>query len=575
MKGLMTMSLLGAPSPMFASSSDSVWFMYNGSRQNFYTISDAIDTIKNNYWVLDDGIIHIDASYGTDTIEPYYVTDNKSLTFYPFDGISGTTWLKEIRGPEVDESTQTPTVCINSPLAVYGFTNGMKISNLQIITDTSTLPSDPGQVFSALTVLNISGAVTLSNLDLNNADPNGLGLLVSTANGNIAIANVKSDGNAGGGADVSTQKSGSITITNSSFDNNGGVSYLNGLSVGTNVDPSSTTYSPIMINGISASGNGSANSTNSALMVKKSGALTIKNSMFSGNYSSGISNGDYSIHGAVVLDNITSSNNFQEISTPDTGGTGINLQVKGNITASNISTDNNLGDGINLKAYGNITGSTLLASGNLGGGMQLDTCNFDGLKCLSPVLGNVMISNGQFDRNQTNQAELWVEARGSITLTNVTGSQFAANLSEATADHGAYLKNDHTVGMVFPVKITNGIFSGNWGSGLAIYSLGTVSISKVTAEDNYSNQGVFINNSFGTAGVNITGMVAGENQFNSNGSHGLEVISKGNIIVNSLATTDNVGNGAFLDNSIGTGTVNVARSSFNENKRGAGLVIKI
>ncbi len=73
--------------------------------------------------------------------------------------------------------------------------------------------------------------------------------------------------------------------------------------------------------------------------------------------------------------------------------------------------------------------------------------------------------------------------------------------------------------------------------------------------------------------MNITGMAVGENQFNSNGSHGLEVISKGNILVNSLVATDNVGNGAFLDNSNGTGSVNVAKSSFNENKRGAGLVI--
>jgi hypothetical protein len=40
MKGLM-----GAPSPMFASSSDSVWFMYNGNRQNFFTISEAIDKL--------------------------------------------------------------------------------------------------------------------------------------------------------------------------------------------------------------------------------------------------------------------------------------------------------------------------------------------------------------------------------------------------------------------------------------------------------------------------------------------------------------------------------------------------
>ncbi len=41
----MAMAFGMAPAPMFASSSDSVWFMYNGSRQDFVTISAAIDQL--------------------------------------------------------------------------------------------------------------------------------------------------------------------------------------------------------------------------------------------------------------------------------------------------------------------------------------------------------------------------------------------------------------------------------------------------------------------------------------------------------------------------------------------------
>jgi len=575
----MVKSLIGDFTPMFASSSDSVWFMYNGSRQNFFTISDAIDTLKTEYWVPQDGIIHIDASYGTDTDEPYYVDDDKSLTFYPeMSGSISTTWLKEIRGPELDKSTQAPVVCINSPLAVYGFTNGMKISNIQIITDTSTLTPDPGQVISALTLLNISGTVTLSNLDLNNADSSGFGLLVSTEKGNIAITNVKSDDNAGGGADLSTISTGSISITNSSFDNNGGNDLGNGLSVGTNTD-NPVVYSPISINGISASGNGSTNNQNAALLIKRSGALTIRNSMFNDNYNGGINDGDFSIHGPLILDNITASNNYQDNSdpNPDTGGTGINLQVKGNITASNISAENNLVDGINLLAYGNITANNITATGNLGEGMHLDTCDFDGLACISKVTGNVTILNGTFEKNLTlasNQAEVWVEARGAINLTNVIGSQYAESMPEATAAYGAYLKNDHTTGLVFPVKVTNGSFIGNFNSGLMIYSLGTVSVFKVTADSNFTGNGVYIENVNGTSGVTISGKAAGDNHFNSNGSHGLEVKSKGNIGVNSLVANDNTGNGTYLDNTSGKGVINVSNSTFDENKRGAGLVVK-
>lgn len=139
--------------------------------------------------------------------------------------------------------------------------------------------------------------------------------------------------------------------------------------------------------------------------------------------------------------------------------------MKGNITASNISAENNLVDGINLLAYGNITASNITATGNLGEGMHLDTCDFDGLACISKVTGNVTILNGTFEKNLTsgsNQAELWVEARGAISLTNVSGSQYAASIAEATAVYGAYLKNDHTTGLVFPVKVINGTFSGNF-----------------------------------------------------------------------------------------------------------------
>ncbi len=87
--------------------------------------------------------------------------------------------VKGIRGPDLDPESQTPVVCINAPLSVYGFTNGIKISNLQIKTDTSTL--DPIQIYNAaLYISNITGPVNLSNLDLNNLDPDGTGLLVST-----------------------------------------------------------------------------------------------------------------------------------------------------------------------------------------------------------------------------------------------------------------------------------------------------------------------------------------------------------------------------------------------------------
>ncbi len=91
--------------------------------------------------------------------------------------------------------------------------------------------------------------------------------------------------------------------------------------------------------------------------------------MFSENYSGGVASSNFGIHGAVILENIIASENYQDNvdPTPDTGGTGITLQAIGNITATNISADGNFGDGINLLSNGNITLNGINASDNYRG----------------------------------------------------------------------------------------------------------------------------------------------------------------------------------------------------------------
>ena len=448
-----------------------------------------------------------------------------------------------------------PSTSGNLKLTVLfsGFTSGIKISNFQISTDTTT---NAEGYKAALGISGVDGTVTLSNLVIKNDDMDGIGLFVQTNNGNVVITNVKSNDNAGGGADISTNMSGSIAISNSSFDHNSGNAGVNGLNVETNTG-NPTVYSPITINGISASGNGlSGRNSYAGLTIKKSGALTIRNSMFNDNYVDGINNSYYlfSIHGNVILDNITASNNYQDNDpNPDTGGTGIELTTYGSITASNIIANNNLGEGIHL-----------------------DSCNFDGLKCASTVVGNLSITNGEFEGNKAGedgQGQLRVEAKGAVTLTNVIASQYAADSASANGDYGAFLRNDQTGGAVYPVTVTNGVFSGNEKVGLNIDSLGSINISKIVAENNYNGQGVSLaNNSLGSSWITVSGKVLGDNQFNKNGSHGLEIHSKANITVNSTVANGNVGNGGYLENILGT--VTVSNSVFNDNKRAAGLVIK-
>ncbi len=71
------------------------------------------------------------------------------------------------------------------------------------------------------------------------------------------------------------------------------------------------------------------------------------------------------------------------------------------------------------------------------------------------------------------------------------------------------------------------------------------------------------------AGVTITGTVAGDNQFTHNGNAwitgGIEINSKGNILINYVTSEENTGDGAWLVNMQGKGTISVTNSSFNTN----------
>ena len=372
--------------------------------------------------------------------------------------------------------TLLPQITIYQPMEFMNFTGGFMISNICIDTTRS------GPSYGALTLSNMSGTQTLKNLVVNNDDSTSSGIVVETLNGSIIVTNVDSSGNAGGGAYLRTGTSGSITVTNSSFDENGvvdsGGTIISGLVVET-----INSNSPVTLNGVSASGNTSPDAP--GVLIKKSGSLTVKNSMFNNNLGGGLSNKQDpvkpTIQGATVLDNVTASDNHSDDFVH--GGSGIELFTNGAITANNI-----------------------YATGNLKYGMKVDNCNYIGAACTSTTSGAI----------------------------NITNSEFSDNIEK---------------------------------SGLEITSRGVVTLKKVVANENLNSSayGVKIDNTYGTAGVTITGTVAGDNQFSHNGTHGLQVDSKGNITINFVTSEENTGEGAWLVNMQGKGTISVTNSRFYVN----------
>ena len=470
----MEMLAMSGPMLLGAAPVGPVWFTSSVGVQSYFTIAEAWGFIKGGL-LPSDGIIHLDSTYGLDTDEGL-----DPIELYPQSTVSSTS-IKGILGPsDLDPVTMKPIVRINNPFSVFGFTNGFVVSNISFVGSAG----DDGVTEGELKIIDISGNVKLTNLDVQNTDSRGVGLIVETINGSIIVTNLDSSENAGGGAYLRTGTSGSITVTNSSFNNNPGVLSSDGTEIAGLVVETINSNSPVVLNGVSASGNTSPDTP--GVLIKKSGTLTIKNSMFNNNLGGGLANKldpvKPTIQGATVLDNVTASDNYQD--TPDIrGGSGIELYTNGAITANNI-----------------------YATGNLNYGMKLDNCNFAGAACTSTSTGAV----------------------------NFTNSEFSSNIEN---------------------------------SGLDIRSRGAVTLKKVTASENLNSSafGVKIDNTFGTAGVTITGTVGGDNQFIHNGTHGVQIDSIGNISLNYISSEENTGDGAWLVNKVGKGTVSVSNSRFYHN----------
>jgi hypothetical protein len=586
------MLAMGSPMLMGPITNGPVWYNSSVGVQPFTTINDAWVSISNGL-LPTDGLIHLDASYGMDTAEA-----DPPIEFYPTVLVSPTS-IKGLLGPDLDSASLEPVVRINSALSIFGFSSGFTISNIIFSGSAGNDIFTEGVV----KITDIDGNVKLSNLDIQNSDSRGLGLVVQTNSGSITIINVDSSDNEGGGAYLKTKTSGSVTISNSSFDNNKGVltgdgTVVAGLVIETNSD-STTLHSPVSLNGVSANGNTSYGSP--GVLIKKSGALTVKNSMFNNNLGGGLANkqdpATVTIQGATVLDNVTASDNY--ISTPDVrGGSGIELHTNGSITANNI-----------------------YATGNLKYGMKLDNCNFLSSLCQSSVIGSVSVSNSEFSDNLTSSG-LEIQSRGQVTLmkvkannnpgapgvlvdnhfgtagVSINGSAQGDNLLTGNGEDlgdinravlevfskGNILVNyvqsgtpgegNHLSGAIFnnvdgkgTITVNNSTFRNNDGSGLILRSKNTITLKNISTDDNLGDLGVDLDNY--AAGNGTGNVVINGSSMLNNGRRGLSITTKGSVSIGTTNASENPEGGAVIDDqSVVVKPITITKSFFNNNKSG-------
>jgi len=420
-------------------------------------------------------------------------------------------------------------------------------------------------------VIKSYGVITLNNINaswnggafnayINNCQfgTTGCTALVQAA---ITMTGVNNfDGNWGGGSGLYMQSFGNITVNNLSASNNNGVgAYIDNQWLNQAVVPVASTGNLTITGYANFDGNGQ-----SGLSALSNGNITIANLNANNNGGNGYTGGAFlsaekpGIGVANVV--LTGFNNLNQ----NYGGNGLNVFADGAITIANLTANENWdGDGAYLD---NMATSTIPMAVTLTGFNNFWHNYLNGLTILS--YGAVTVSN--IDASSNGIDETW---------SNVAGPEYG---------WGLYIDNRNPVALsAKPVTLTGfNYFFSNWNSGLEIWSSNLVTLSNVTANysgtyyddlysyagandtyvgcgdqtidngdnDFYVGCGAYIDNSSAATPLNV--VLLGVNEFNGNTHHGLTVISKGQLLLNSLTSNWNgwfSGSDASPDTVFGSG----------------------
>jgi len=394
-----------------------------------------------------------------------------------------------LKGLVVDTGSDTPS--ITGSLTFTNFTAGFTIQGLYIHTDTGN---------SILDFVSNKGTIKIIDTELSDSYKNGLSISNHTGAvelNRVSVHNNKWYGvsidNCGTGATCAA--TGTVKITNSAIYNNGGgllgstVTY-GGLRI--------QSGSPIVINGLTVT---TSKGDGASILAK--GALSIKNSAFTDSDALGNSAAQYGI-GLHVMPGTTGSITLDNVLLRENDGSGIWFETDGNVTIRKVQSLSNQYMGIRIESE---------SPGTLGA-------------------MTVNISDSQFLKNSN--VNLYVSARGAVTLNNVVASG-------STGNNGANIGNSSGT---LPVTITNSVFSNNKQKGLWVFSNGVITINSVTVMDNQADGAVINTGSTSTIVKPITFLSTyGPNVFARNTGTGLSIKTYGNLVMNNVQAYTNGLNG--------------------------------
>jgi hypothetical protein len=250
--------------------------------------------------------------------------------------------------------------------------------------------------------------------------------------------------------------------------------------------------------------------------------------------------------------------NFLAPSTID----GASLSIydwKNSVTLNNLvienaptSTNNPDGTGLTVTTTGSIVLNNINAINNQGEGAYLDNC-YENSFSICTGTGTVTLNYSSFEDNKIDGLDVYTSH--AISAKNLTALD--------NTEDGAYLDNcifntiggPCTITTAQPVTITNvNNFSYNASAGLVVWSRGAITVSNVTAVYNTGSFGAILDNcNLGATACTNAGSYAvtlkGNNNFSNNNIAGLDITATGPITANNITAYDNIGYGAYLDNS--------------------------
>jgi hypothetical protein len=165
---------------------------------------------------------------------------------------------------------------------------------------------------------------------------------------------------------------------------------------------------------------------------------------------------------------------------------------------------------------------------------------------------SVTVSNAYVSDNLG--GSISVTSKGPVVWTDVNSYSYNED-----SQNGALIDNS-TATLAQPVTITRGEFNNVlFSDGLSVKSEGNITLTDVSASNNYG-YGILLNNVFGTGSITINANNSNGGQYlNQNGKDGLYAQSRGAIKLAGkwLQANDNHGYGIRLDNSVSTSGVTV------------------